>query len=463
MVSHEHEDVRSASPRSGPTPERARGGLRGEPPLISVRRVLLRFGLTGLAGLIVLAAVTAVVSRRVGTAEAIDEASRVGLITGRGIVEPAITAGLLRGDPAAIRRFDDRVRGDLIQGSLVRVKIWTPDGRILYSDERRLIGERFAVDDEAAEALESGRAIAHVSDLSAPENRYEAGDGRLLEVYTRVAGPGGETILYEPYFSFSAVTESGRRLWLAFAPVVLGSLLVLQLLQFPLAASMARRLRRGQHERERLLRHAIDASEGERRRIASDLHDGTVQDLAGVSLALSAAGRRAESAAVGAEPALLHDAAGRVRSAITSLRSLLVEIYPPNLEKEGLEQALSDMLDRLPPQGIETHLDVHLPETALDPGTAALLYRCAQESVRNAVRHANASGLWLRIRTVDDVMELEVSDDGCGFDPRSPDSLQGAGHIGLRALADLVAEAGGTVELASSPGRGTSVRVEVPR
>lgn len=437
-------------------------------PGVSVRRLVLRFVLTSLAGLIVLATVTAVVSRRVGTAEAVGEANRVGAIAGHGIIEPALTPALLRGDARALARFDRRVREDLLQGSLVRVKLWTVDGRIVYSDEQRLIGERFQLEDEALAVLAGEAPNAHVSDLSSPENRFERRGSRLLEVYSPVEAPGGETLIFEPYFSYSAVTESGRRVWLSFAPVVLGALLVLQLMQFPLAWSMARRLRRAQDERERLLRHAVDSSESERRRIASDLHDGTVQDLAGVSLALSAAGRRARSAppgsgAPGEAPEVLNDAARRVRGAITSLRSLLVEIYPPNLEKEGLEQALSDMLGRLPAQGIEPQMDIALPDEPLALETIALVYRCAQEAVRNSVRHAAASRIWLMVKPVDDLLVLEISDDGRGFDPRAADALRAGGHVGLRVLADLVAEAGGTVELASAPGRGTNIRVEVPR
>ncbi len=460
-----------APPPAPPPPRDAppRRAAAAEPPMISVRRLLLRFVITGLAALVVLATVTAIVSRRVGTTEAVDEAARVSAIAGRGIVEPALTPAVMRGDEAALAAFDRRMREDLVQGSLVRVKIWTADGRIVYSDERRLIGERFELDEDAVLALSGDLPRAHVSDLSGAENRFEPKGSRLLEVYSLIEGPDGEPLLFEPYFSYSAVTESGRRIWLSFAPVVLGALLLLQLMQFPLAGSMARKLRRGQRERERLLRHAIDASEGERRRIAADLHDGTVQDLAGVSLELSAAARRAAAAAgdgepvPGAGPEVFHDAARRVRGAITSLRSLLVEIYPPNLEKEGLEQALSDMLGRVHGKGMEPHLDVSLPDEPLDAETTALIYRCAQEAVRNTVRHAAARGLWLRVNAVGDRIVLEVSDDGRGFDPRAGVEAQAAGHVGLRVLADLVADAGGSVELASAPGRGTHVRVEVPR
>jgi two-component system, NarL family, sensor kinase len=462
------ERVAAANPPADRRPEHGpptRGGAMVL-PAVSVKRLMLRFILTGLASLVILAAVTAYMSRRVGTEEAVREARRISWVTGKGIIEPAITPALLRGEPQALALMQARVRDKVLLGSLVRVKIWTTNGRIVYSDEQRLIGERFVLDAGAREAIASDAGHAEISDLAKPENRYEPRGSQLLEVYTPIVAPSGQKLLFEPYFSYNAVTESGRRLWLSFAPVVLGALLLLQLLQIPSAWSLARRLRRGQEERERLMRHAIDSSDAERRRIASDLHDGTVQDLAGVSFALTAASRRAGTDATGTrteiDPKTITDAAGRIRGAITSLRSLLVEIYPPNLEEAGLESALTDMVARLPARGIEPHVEVELPAAGSSTQTSALIYRSAQEIVRNVVRHADATQLWLRIRPADGGLRLEIEDDGKGFDPGAAVEAQAEGHVGLRVLGDLVAEAGGQVELASAPGRGTVVVVQVP-
>jgi two-component system NarL family sensor kinase len=447
---------------------------RGEPrparglalPRVSVGKLMLRFALTGLAALAILAAVTAVVSRRMGTSQAVDEARRIAALATKGVVEPAITPGLLAGDPAAHFAFDRVVRSGVLQGSLRRVKLWSGDGRIVYSDEPRLIGEVFPFDADKVAALNGGPAEAEVSDLAGPENRFEKPGTKLLEVYTPAVGPGGEKLLFETYFSYGAVTDSGRRLWQSFAPVVLGALLLLQLFQLPLAWSLARGLRRGQEERERLLWHAVDSSDAERRRIASDLHDGTVQDLAGVSLTLSAAARRADGprdAAGGqADSEVLTNAAFRVRSAIASLRSLLVDIYPPDLDEKELEPVLSDLVARLDARGITPHVSVNLADRPIATDSKALVYRCAQELVRNTVRHSGASHLWLTVSTLENRLILEVADDGRGFDPRDGIGVSPDGHVGLRVLADLVAEVGGEVAVASAPGKGTSTRVEVP-
>src|SRR6185295_5199511 len=160
------------------------------------------------------------------------------------------------------------------------------------------------------------------------------------------------------YQQYSSINEGGRHLWLSFTPALLGALLVLGLLQLPLAWSMARRLRQGQEERETLLRRALEASDSERRRIAQVLHDGVVQELAGVSYSLSAAAERA-AANGGADMAdALRTAASQTRDSMRSLRSLLVEVYPPSLHQAGLEAALRDLLAPLQRAGVETSVTV---------------------------------------------------------------------------------------------------------
>ena len=257
---------------------------------ISVGSLVARFAIAGLVALVFVAAFTAFASRRIGTQQAIDEAKRVAFVSSAGIVTPVLDDDLLTMDPEALDRVDAAVRSSVLRGSLVRVKIWSEDGTILYSDEPRLIGERFELGEDEREIFTSDEQGAEVSDLSKPENRFET-DSKLLEVYLRTETPSGTPLLFETYFRYSGVTAVGRNLWAQFAPITIGALIVLELVQIPLAWSMARRLQASQRERERLLRHALDASDAERRRIASDLHDGVVQELTGVSLALAAQGR----------------------------------------------------------------------------------------------------------------------------------------------------------------------------
>ena len=315
---------------------------------ISVGSLVARFAIAGLVAFVFVAAFTAFASRRVGTEQAIEEARRVAYVSSVGLIGPVLDDDLIAMDVGALDRVDAVVRESVLRGSLVRVKIWSEDGTIVYSDESRLIGEQFTLGDDERAIFTSGDQGAEVSDLSKPENRYET-ESKLLEVYSLTETPSGTPLLFEAYFRYSGVTDVGRHLWAQFAPITIGALIVLELIQIPLAWSMARRLQSSQRERERLLRHALEASDAERRRIASDLHDGVVQELTGVSLTLAAQGRSDSI-----EPRQALDVSTAIRASIKSLRSLLVEIYPPNLQEEGLQSAIGDLLSGLEARGIAT-------------------------------------------------------------------------------------------------------------
>lgn len=427
----------------------------GDP--VSVARIVGRFAITGLIALAVLSAVTAFASRRAGTELAIDDAERVTEMSAAGIVAPLLDDGILTQQHDTLERLDAVVRDAVLRGSLVRVKVWAEDGTILYSDEPRLIGEQFELGDDRLEVFDGGHPASEVSDLSGPENRYET-EERLLEVYQLTETTSGVPLLFEAYFRYSGVTAVGRQLWSEFAPIAIGALVCLQLVQVPLAWSMARRLRSGQQARERLLRHALDASDMERRRVASDLHDGVVQDLTGVSYRLAAQGKAAQL-----DPAAAAEAAAAIRASVKSLRSLLVEIYPPNLHEEGLESALGDLLGRVAVRGTATKLVVDVAGDDLEPERAAVLYRVAQEALRNVAAHARADHVRVTVAPVGaDRVHLVVEDDGVGFSAEKAAERLAEGHVGLRALSGLVAEFDGTLDVRSEPGSGTRVRVELP-
>jgi two-component system NarL family sensor kinase len=433
---------------------------------ITVPRLVLRYAVTALVTLVLVAVVTAYVSRRLGTDEAIRDANSYTALAAGAAVEPVLDDGILTADPTAIAAVDQVVRTNLLKDPLVRVKIWTRDGHIVYSDESRLIGDHFALSAVQREAFDSGRSRAELSDLSEPENQFEAPATQLLEVYLPVRTTQGTQLLFEAYYRYQGVAEQGRAIWLRFAPSSLGALLLLELLQVPLAMSLARRLRRTQTQREALLRQAIDSTDAERRRIASDLHDGVVQDLAGVAFSLGAVARRGrQGTPVDTEE--VRESADRVRDALRSLRSLLVEIYPPNLLEEGIEAALSDLMAPLEPRGIATTLAVDARAATLDLDTCQLVYRAAQEGLRNVVSHSQATRVDVRLAITDAATTLEIVDDGAGIDDEHAKGATGLperdGHLGLKALAGVAGAMGATLSVQSAAGRGTTLRLEVPR
>ena len=421
-----------------------------------------QFVLAGLAAVVLISAGTIYVVRRNATSEAISNAREVAGIDGHAIAEPALADGVLSDDPAAIARINTVVHERILSERVVRVKVWTPEGRIVYSDEPRLTGQTFDLGPGERAAFRTGRVDADLSNLDEAENRYERPYHKLLEVYVPVHTLGGRPVLFEVYLRYSSIAESGRHIWGSFAPVLVGGLLLLYLVQVPLAWSMARGLRQGQEERERLLQRAIDASDAERRRIARDLHDGVVQSLAGVSYSLAAAADRVDSAPDGAElGAALRQSAADTRRSMRELRSLIIEIAPPNLHEEGLDNALGELVAPLAAEGVATTIDVE-DDAAPSLETQTLLYRVAQEAVRNVAAHAHATRLTLSLARDNGHARLVVADDGRGFSPDQLERRRDEGHIGLTLLTGLVADAGGRLVVASTPGQGTRVEAEVP-
>lgn len=439
---------------------RATNDVDSPPP--SVGAAVARFMLASVAAITVIVVGGFFALRAV----AIDEAerdTRERVQAEARLVEAAgLSDGLLHGDPKAIERLDDLVLGQIVSGSIVRVKVWTKDGKILYSDEPGLIGKRFSLGEDERRLFDTGGAEAELSDLGAPENRYERPEGKLLEAHTTIRTPNGTQVLFEIYQRFGSVSASAERQLRALAPPLLGGLLVLLLVQLPLAWSMAKRLQRGHRERERLLASAVEASSRERGRIAADLHDGVVQDLAGVAFGLAPLAEEAERRGAPAEAKALRDATARLRQGVRDLRTLLVEIHPPNLDSAGLEVALSDLLSPLAGAGIATKLDVDDDAASGNPHDA-LVYRVAREAISNARAHGAPKSVRVEVtQPAPGTTRLVVFDDGRGFAASDRERMAKDGHVGLTLLEGLVAQAHGKLTIVSEPGEGTTVELTVP-
>jgi two-component system NarL family sensor kinase len=446
-----------------------RGGTRRRHGLLRrlLRNEVARFAAGGLLAACLVGAGTFVVVSRDAEDQAIGHAKDITQVEGTGIVEPALSDSLLTRDPAAIAALDGIVRQRILNSDVVRVKLWTAAGTVIYSDEPRLIGQHFTLNSAELGSLHNGIVDAGVSDLTDAENQYERSFGKLLQVYLRVHTPGGVPLLFETYQRYQAITQYQQSVWSSFLPVLIIGLAILFVVQIPLAVGMARRLRTSLAERQTLLERAINASEQERQRIARDLHDGVVQRLAALTFSLSALARRLasgggrESAQTSSLPDVTH-AAGETRAAMRDLRTLIVEIAPPNLHAEGIDNALRDLLEPLSQSGVAVSLDAPR-DTALPAATTTMLFRVAQEALRNAGKHAEATHVEVRLQNHGDGVHLEIADDGHGFSSADLDRRRRDGHVGLSLLRDLVADAGGTLHVESHPGGGTRVSVEVPR
>ena len=421
---------------------------------------MIWFAGASLLAVIALGFTATAILRRQARGEAIRDAKEITRLAGDGIAEPALSEKLLAGDPGALARFDHVMRALVVKDPVVRVKLWTLDGRIVYSDERPLVGRRFALEPEVMNAVRRRVVAADVSDLNRPENRYERRFGKLLEVYLPIETPGGRPLLFEAYVRYDAISASEQRVLSRFAPALGAALLLLWLVQLPLAWSLSQRLRQRQREREALLQRAIDSSALERRRIAQHLHDGVVQDLAGVSYALSATGERLERAGPAAAAAeVVRDSAAATRRAVRELRALLIGIYPPSLQRSGLEAAVEDLLAPLSARGIAVEAEI-AGDLTLAPETEELIFRGAQEALRNVAKHADPSQVAVSLSRANGSVVLAVRDDGRGFDPAAAHAADRP-SLGLRLLEDFVEERHGRLEIDSAVGRGTLVTLEL--
>jgi two-component system NarL family sensor kinase len=437
-------------------------GTISDKPL-GTRRVVLQL-VIGIV--LVLAAVTiggALAARRLAEREAVNDAASIADVLAETVVQPALTDALIKGDAKALRTFDQVIRTRVLSDSVVRVKLWSPLGKVLYADEPELIGRTFALDPPQRAVLAHPRTQAEISNLDRPENTFDRAVGsKLVEVYRPVWTPSGREALFEIYTPYDAVSKRTGQLWRGFAGVTLTSLLLFVVLVAPLLWHLLSRIRRSQQQREILLQRAVDASATERRRIAASLHDGPVQELAAASFVVAGATAHAESTNRHALAAELRTVSSSVRTSIRALRTLLVDIYPPSLSQAGLVAALTDLAHTTRAAGLDVRLDADPDaDLALLDEQQRLVYRVAQETLRNTARHAAPCSAVVSLRRDGDAVVLDVRDDGDGFDADRVLAEPEPGHFGLQLMADLASTGGATLHVASVPGRGTHWRLRL--
>jgi two-component system NarL family sensor kinase len=423
-------------------------------PRLSVSASVARFAATGLLVAALLTVITGLLARREGAQEATRSFDRLAAVVAGSVLAPRLTPELRQRDPAAEAQVRGAAEPLLQAGSVARITVRDADGLVLWSAQAGAIGTR------APLGVEQRRALADGAVVSAEETQAGGDDpAALLTASVGVQDSSGMPLLVDVSERYDDMQQSARRLWLHFAPAGLGALIVLEVVQIPLAWGLARRIRRHQEAGTGLLHAALEASDVERRRIASDVHDTVVPGLTGLAYALDAA--RLNGSSAGESAALLGRTADGVRHTIAELRALAVDLSRTRLPEAGLGPALNALAAGMEVSG--TRVTVEANELEELPRQAAeILYRCAQETLRNVATHSRAETVEIRIvRNAEDVTMI-VDDDGRGFDESRFSASEETGHLGLRALGHLVADAGGSLTASSAPGQGTRVVVRVP-
>ncbi len=217
-------------------------------------------------------------------------------------------------------------------------------------------------------------------------------------------------------------------------------------------------LRRSDQQRRELLSRVVTAQEEERRNIASDIHDDTIQALTVVGLRLGVLGQQL------ADPGQLEALAtlqGAVDHAIGRLRSLVFELRPPTLDREGLAPALREYLEHVAAEaGFDYRIDNQL---AAEPPAEvrAVIYRIVQEALANVRKHARAKNVEIVFEPRGEGVLARIRDDGVGLDAEDPKG-NGSEHVGLSSMRERAEMAGGWCRVSSATGAGTMVELWVP-
>ena len=368
-------------------------------------------------------------------------------------------------------------------------QIWDRTGRIVYSSEPSLVGERFPIEDELASALD-GVVTAEVGEAEGGETlpadvpRHE-----LLEIYSPVRNRGTDEVIAAAEFYYATddldaeLAAAQRRSWL----VVGGGTLLIALLLAAFVQRIGDTIRRQQqalagqvtqltallgqnqelHERVRGAA-ARTAALNERflRRFSAELHDGPAQEISLALLRLdhvaalcgSPGSNGAANADMERELELIQ---GSLRRSLSDVRATSSGLLLPHLGGLTVAQTLDHVVrghQRRTGAGTELTLR-DLPEQA-PLATKIALYRIVQEALNNAARHAGGAGVTVTVTGVGDHILAEIADTGPGFDPTAAEGSEA--HLGLVGMRERAESLGGQFRIDSAPGRGARAIASLP-
>jgi signal transduction histidine kinase len=379
---------------------------------------------------------------------ALRHAESRGTTFARAVAAPLVNSRLRAGDQHELSDFSEVMFNRLDEGTIVHIKVWDRDGRILWADTPGQRGRVHRLEPAVAQLVRTGGAMASMSDLDRPENAGDRAAAPLLEVYVGTEDADGEPVLVQSYWAMSQIDTDVRAVMLRLAPLPVIALLLFAASLLPLAWSLARRVDTAQADSRKSLQHALSASDLERRRVARDLHDGVMQDVSAAGYALSAVGT-ALPADAETPRRLVGEVSTLLRQVGESLRSLVADIYPANLARDGLSVAVEELADRAADQGVTVHVDIPVEASReLSLGMSQLCYRVIREALRNVLRHAQATSAEVRAVIGDGEVLITVADNGRGLPEPRKDS--GGSSFGLRLLEDTLVDLGG--ELSLEPG-----------
>lgn len=351
--------------------------------------------------------------------------------------------------------FDEAVQRRVVGGETVRVKLWSLDGRILYSDDPGLVGRDFGLSEPATAALE-GETQFNISDLSDPAHAGERDLVELIEFYVPVRTQTGEILgLFEVEQSVDELENTRghiqRNVWGA----ILSGIGLLSVFMAALTLASARIMNRRRREAERLLGSLFRAQEEERKRTVGALHDDVGQPLYRLLYGLEGTRTKLDPDDPAAQE--LRHLEGIVRDVDRTLRAELRLLHRGVKDDLGFEAAIEDLVDiteRETDLSIESAIEPDAADRLSDVARVALVH-AAGEGLMNVRKHAEAEQVRVEVRARPDRVVLEITDDGKGIGRH-----EGLGLVTLRERLEAI---GGGLIVTGLRRGGTRVSAWVPR
>ncbi|WP_245428541.1 sensor histidine kinase [Kumtagia ephedrae] len=377
-------------------------------------------------------------------------------------------------DEAVKRALDETLGQGALGSRLAAMRLWGPDGQILYSDDESLIGLRLGLSDSLRRAF-SGAMVANYEPVAAIE---EVASGPVLQIYNPILQPwSGEPVAVIEFFEFAhefeATLRNARlRSWLAVAAVTAVFFLALNAVVLRGSRTIDRQahdlknrvadlsalLEQNSelHERVRnAAQRATTLNERYLRRLGADLHDGPAQLVALASLRLDSAtvlGPRVPTRVREREVASIR---ATLNEALQEIRSICNGLVLPQVETATVLEVVNHAIDSYEKR-TGTSVGRHLtpPAWTMSAAGRICIYRFLQEALNNGYRHCRGAHQVVTMTTKGQSLSIAVSDDGPGFDPTSV----GTGRIGLAGLRERVESLGGSFHLHTSS-TGTEVAI----
>lgn len=407
-----------------------------------VRQALCRFMLSSIVALLVVGIGTALVASVMARDLAVQEAEVRTAAIADSVVAPLVSTESRQPNGQSRDELDMVLRNRLNGGSLMHMTLWDESGQVIWTDQSDAVGR--------SELSSAFRSLLGTDDLRSAYADDSGGDA-MLTVAVGALDADGVPLVLESDWSVQGLAVRKGSFLTRLLPLTLGSLVLFQAAVLPLALALARRVDNAQTERARLLKHALDAQDLERRRLTQDLHDGVIQDLTGIGYVLPSLAPALEGTSPGRP--MLEQVTQTVQRDIAALRQLATDLYPPDLSGAGFLVALEALAHRADENGVRVYVSVDDEVSQASPDGNALIYRIVREALRNVVKHSGAQRADVNVRVVGTDVMVTVMDDGLGLHASLSEC-----SLGLKLLTETLEQAGGHLSLRD--GETSGVRLE---